>query len=105
MITFKYFTGRLAKDVALLAIGGGYDLGLIEALGACGMKNIQDYVMAGGSYLGICSGAYFACDRIEFDKSGPQEVVGERFLKFYPGMPLNIQKLIVNVDFKILTIL
>lgn len=71
-------------DTALLAIGGGYDLGLIETLGARGMSNIRDYVMAGGSYLGICCGAYFASDKIEFDKGGPLEVVGERYLKFYP---------------------
>lgn len=72
------------QTTVLLAIGGGYDLGLIQALGHRGMNNIQEYVRAGGSYLGICSGAYFACDRIEFDKDGPLEVVGERFLKFYP---------------------
>ncbi|XP_045176309.2 uncharacterized protein LOC123536883 [Mercenaria mercenaria] len=77
--------GRLAEGTALLVIGGGYDLGLIKALGQEGMTNIKDYVNAGGSYLGICSGAYFACDRIEFDKYGPLEVLGERFLKFYSG--------------------
>lgn len=73
------------SNVALLAIGGGYDRGLIQALGDSGMRNIRDYVAAGGSYLGICSGAYFACDSIEFNKGGPLEVVGERFLKFFPG--------------------
>ena len=56
------------------------------ALGAIGMSKIKDYVTQGGSYLGICSGAYFACDRIEFDKGGPLEVIGERFLKFHPGL-------------------
>ncbi|KAL4225722.1 hypothetical protein ACF0H5_016411 [Mactra antiquata] len=77
--------GKLCSDTSLLAIGGGYDLGLIQSLGEVGMTNIKNYVHSGGSYLGICSGAYFACDRIEFDKDGPLEVVGDRFLKFYPG--------------------
>ena len=45
----------------------------------------QEFVENGGSYLGICAGAYFACDYIEFDKNGPLEVVGPRDLKFYPG--------------------
>jgi biotin--protein ligase len=70
----------------LLAIGGGYDLGLIEALGVEGMANIKEYVSTGGSYLGICAGAYFACDSIEFDQGGPLEVVGERSLKFCSGI-------------------
>ena len=82
---FVFILGKLNHDVALLAIGGGYDLGLIKALGQPGITNIQDFVHAGGSYLGICSGAYFACDRIEFDKGGPQEVLGDRKLKFFPG--------------------
>lgn len=69
----------------MLAIGGGYDLGLIKALGETGMTNIRNFIHDGGSYLGICSGAYFACDRIEFDKDGPQQVIGDRHLKFFPG--------------------
>ncbi|KAH3884120.1 uncharacterized protein LOC127836209 isoform X2 [Dreissena polymorpha] len=90
--TLQYITpesiikGDLSKRVHLLAIGGGYDLGLIEALGSRGMANIRDFVHSGGAYLGICSGAYFACDRIEFDKDGPLQVVGDRELKFFPGV-------------------
>lgn len=80
------FSGKLCSETALFVIGGGYDLGLINSLGAAGMGNIKRYVQSGGSYLGICSGAYFACDRIEFDKDGPLEVVGDRFLKFFPGI-------------------
>ena len=76
------------EGTALLAIGGGYDLGLIEALGPVGMANIEQYVSAGGCYLGVCAGAYLACDRIEFDKGGPLEVLGERPLKFCSGIIL-----------------
>ncbi|KAK3596794.1 hypothetical protein CHS0354_036633 [Potamilus streckersoni] len=78
--------GSWKNQTALLALGGGYDLGFINALGNDGMKNIKDYVTyTGGAYLGICAGAYFACDHIEFDKGGPLEVVGERQFKFFPG--------------------
>ncbi|XP_061173637.1 uncharacterized protein LOC133182805 [Saccostrea echinata] len=77
--------GSWCDTAALYVIGGGYDLGLIEALGPAGMNKIQEYVHHGGSYLGICSGAYFACSYIEFDKGGPLEVCGDRQLKFYPG--------------------
>ncbi|XP_067655310.1 uncharacterized protein CT_035-like [Haliotis asinina] len=78
--------GHWVKDAALLAIGGGYDLGLIRALGTSGIKMIRNYVLKGGAYLGLCSGGYFACDFIEFDKCGPLDVCGERHLKFFPGL-------------------
>ncbi|KAJ8299698.1 hypothetical protein KUTeg_023758 [Tegillarca granosa] len=55
-------------------------------MGPAGTKQIHDYVIEGGSYLGLCAGAYFASDYIEFDKNGPLEVCGERYLKFYPGL-------------------
>ncbi|XP_071100334.1 uncharacterized protein [Haliotis cracherodii] len=78
--------GHWVKDAALLAVGGGYDLGLIRALGDRGIQIIRNYVLQGGSYLGLCSGGYFACDFIEFDKGGPLDVCGERHLKFFPGL-------------------
>lgn len=74
------------KDCQLMVFGGGYDLGFEAAVGKNGAKIIQDFVKNGGSYLGLCAGAYWACDYIEFDKDGPLEVVGERRLKFFPGM-------------------
>ncbi|CAI9740979.1 Hypothetical predicted protein [Octopus vulgaris] len=77
--------GSWTKDAAAICFGGGYDLGFIRSLGKLGVKTIQDYVYQGGSYLGICAGAYFACDAVAFDKGGPMEVVGERHLKFFHG--------------------
>lgn len=74
------------RTCRLIAFGGGYDLGFESALGKEGVKQISKFVQNGGSYLGICAGAYWACDYIEFDKGGPLEVTGERFLKFYPGI-------------------
>lgn len=77
--------GSWAKDAAAICFGGGYDLGFIRALGPVGIRNIRDYVYRGGSYLGICAGAYFGCEHIYFDEGGNLEVCGERDLKFFPG--------------------
>ncbi|KAK3779939.1 hypothetical protein RRG08_054192 [Elysia crispata] len=77
--------GTWTKNCCLIAFGGGYDLGFINALGQKGTHIIRDFVQQGGSYLGFCAGAYWACNYIEFDKGGSLEVVGERFLKFFPG--------------------
>ncbi|XP_059144833.1 uncharacterized protein LOC131932001 isoform X2 [Physella acuta] len=78
--------GSWVKDCQLMVFGGGYDLGFEAAVGKNGAKIIQEFVKNGGSYLGLCAGAYWACDYIEFDKGGPLEVVGERYLKFFPGV-------------------
>lgn len=87
--------GNLTKkkySKELLCFGGGYDLGYLESLGEIGCNEIREFVSSGGYYLGICAGAYFATNYIEFDLNGNQEVKGERHLKFFNGKaigPLN----------------
>ncbi|KAH9518821.1 biotin holocarboxylase synthetase [Bulinus truncatus] len=77
--------GNWVKNCQLIVFGGGYDRGFNEAVGRDGIRKIQEFVYSGGCYMGLCAGGYWACDHIEFDKDGPLEVVGERFLKFFPG--------------------
>lgn len=45
-----------------------------------------DFVHSGGSYLGLCAGAYFGCSRVVFEPGTPLEVVGDRELAFFPGI-------------------
>lgn len=76
----------------LVCLGGGFDLGYLQSLSDTGCEQIRQFVQTGGNYLGICAGAYFACDRIEFDLNGPLEVKGARRLKFFNGLakgPIN----------------
>lgn len=82
----EILNGALSCGVQLLCFPGGFDLGYLETLGKRGCDMIRQWVTHGGSYLGICAGAYFAAERLEFDRGGPLEVCGERFLKFYPGV-------------------
>ncbi|KAG8801764.1 biotin holocarboxylase synthetase [Serendipita sp. 398] len=70
---------------ALLVIPGGRDLPYLASLERA-IPKIVGYVKAGGSYLGICAGAYFASGRIEWEIGTPLEVQGERPLKFFPGL-------------------
>lgn len=67
-------------------IPGGRDVPYHRSLQGSGNKKILSYVMAGGSYLGICAGSYYGCKSIEFDIGHPLEVQEERELKFYPGI-------------------
>ncbi|ELP93595.1 hypothetical protein EIN_063200 [Entamoeba invadens IP1] len=72
----------------LFVMPGGADRPYNRNLGEAGSKLIRQYVEMGGKYLGICAGAYFACDRFEFNKhiEGEEEVCEERSLKFFDGM-------------------
>ncbi len=73
------------KDTKLLLIPGGRDVYYHKALGKKGAEKIRAFIENGGHYLGLCAGAYFAAQKIEFEKGGPLQVCGERALSFFPG--------------------
>ena len=64
------------EDMVMLIMGGGFDLGYEKMLGQRGIYFIREFVRNGGYYLGICAGAYFATDYVQFDLNGPLEVLG-----------------------------
>ncbi|KAI9031214.1 biotin-protein ligase [Hyaloraphidium curvatum] len=75
------------ESTAMLVIPGGRDLPYVRELSPRGTALIKDYVEKGGRYMGICAGAYFGCDRIEFEKGRElYEVTGDRDLKFFHGL-------------------
>lgn len=64
---------------------GGADLPYLDRLGGEGVEAIREFVIRGGSYLGICAGAYFASRRCVFEKEDHElRVVGDRPLAFVP---------------------
>ncbi|EIE85561.1 hypothetical protein RO3G_10271 [Rhizopus delemar RA 99-880] len=66
---------------------GGRDLPYCEALNGQPNDRINQYVRKGGLYLGICAGAYYASQQIEFEKDNPvMEIIQPRELGFYPGL-------------------
>lgn len=67
----------------LLVVPGGRDLPYVEELGGAAAERIGAYVRAGGAYLGLCAGAYFACARVDFDAGGPLQVAGARPLGLF----------------------
>lgn len=74
------------ESATLLIIPGGRDIFYHASLDGEGTEKIRRYVQSGGNYLGICAGAYFACQAIEFEKGGALEVCASRSLKFFPGI-------------------
>ena len=73
---FENEAGKIEINEKLLCFGGGFDMGYVEILGKQGVDVIKEFVQLGGNYLGICAGAYFATDYIQFDLGGPLEVLG-----------------------------
>jgi glutamine amidotransferase-like uncharacterized protein len=103
-INSNYILSGNLESNNLLIIGGGYDLGYLECLGEHGCLEIRKFVQSGGFYLGICAGAYFASNYIEFDLNGELEVKGERFLKLFNGKaigPLNKFQYVDNDNYSI----
>lgn len=58
---------------------GGADLYYCEKLNGAGNDKIRRYVEDGGIYIGICAGAYYACNSIDWNKG---EIAGKRELAF-----------------------
>lgn len=72
----------------ILLMPGGRDVPYHQLLQGRGNQKIRGFVEAGGSYLGICAGAYFGCREVVFAKGSPIEVLGQRELAFFQGKAL-----------------
>lgn len=80
--------GGWEGETSLLIVPGGRDVYYHASLDGKGTKRVREYVEQGGGYLGICAGAYFAADSIEFEKGGRLQVCGKRALELYPGLAI-----------------
>lgn len=84
--TSKELVGsKWRESCRLLVMPGGRDLPYCEELDGQGNGQISSFVQEGGSYLGICAGAYYGSAYVEFAQGDPDmEVVGPRELAFLP---------------------
>ena len=67
---------------ACFVIPGGRSKPYYESLEPVGTDKIKEYVKNGGSYLGICAGAYFAAQKTEFALGSPDEIRQDGILNF-----------------------
>ncbi len=73
------------EKAALIVMPGGRDIPYHTRLQGSANKRIKRFVQEGGSYLGICAGAYYGASQVEFEKGGELEVCASRELAFFPG--------------------
>ncbi len=55
------------KQYDAIIIPGGYAYNYTVGLKKIGIDNLRKYVSEGGSYIGICAGAYFASKTVEWE--------------------------------------
>lgn len=85
-------TKRWQEKTNILVMGGGSCSSWEHSLGTKGMLAIRSFVHAGGNYLGICAGAYFAAATSCFQLQGQPPLVKYRPLAFFSGLasgPIN----------------
>jgi glutamine amidotransferase-like uncharacterized protein len=73
------------ESIELLAFPGGADLPYCRLLNGAGNGSIRRYVEAGGAFLGVCAGAYYASRRIAFEAESPAAITAERELALFAG--------------------
>lgn len=77
--------GRVLGMADLFVMPGGADLPYCKKLNGAGNENIRGFVEMGGTYLGICAGAYYGCREIAYHKGREDEICGPRELAFVPA--------------------
>jgi biotin--protein ligase len=61
----------------ILIIPGGRANPYHESLGEVGMENIRKFVHNGGTFVGICAGAYFTAAKSKFAEGTKNEIIAE----------------------------
>lgn len=79
------YNNKLDNSFDLFIMPGGRDRPYHQKLSGTGNQNILKYVEAGGTYLGICAGAYYGCRTIEFQKETKQAICEDRECAFFEG--------------------
>ncbi|MGE4313292.1 MAG: BPL-N domain-containing protein [Pseudobdellovibrionaceae bacterium] len=69
----------------LFIIPGGASLYYSEKLDGAGNAAIRKWVEAGGTFLGICAGAYYACGKIDWARETQYAITRDGELNFFEG--------------------
>jgi len=77
--------GILTSDIDVFVMPGGRASYYCEKLNGEGNRQIRNYVAQGGTYFGICGGAYYACDKTQWAKDQTDAICVSGELCFYQG--------------------
>ncbi|PIS03174.1 MAG: hypothetical protein COT85_03900 [Chlamydiae bacterium CG10_big_fil_rev_8_21_14_0_10_42_34] len=71
--------------ISIFIMPGGRDRPYHLALKGDANAQLRTFVEQGGTYLGICAGAYYGCATVDFERGHPLEVYESRELCFFKG--------------------
>lgn len=77
--------GILDQNVKAFIMPGGASRYVSNKLNGVGNQRIKDYVSQGGLYVGICAGAYYGCNHIQWQPEFGPPITAENELGFFPG--------------------
>ncbi len=60
----------LKDDYQVIYFPGGFAWYYKAAIDSAGIEHIRELVSSGGGYIGMCAGAYFASDSVEWEEDG-----------------------------------
>ena len=69
----------------LFIVPGGRSLPFYDKLGKAGNQNIKNFVEQGGTYFGLCAGAYYASTKTIFAENSPLALFLPGELHFFQG--------------------
>lgn len=76
-------------STAAIVLPGGADSPYARDLAGAPNASIRSFVEGGGTYIGLCAGAYYGCAAIDFEPTDPAlAVAGPRELAFFKGRAL-----------------
>lgn len=79
-------SGDIFNQCDIFVMPGGADRPYAKALNGPGNRNIRTFVEGGGTYLGICAGAYYGCRDIAYHMGRSDEICGSRELAFIDAL-------------------
>lgn len=80
--------GVLDKSPDAFIMPGGASRYVADKLDGPGNAAIRAYVEQGGTYIGLCAGAYYACRRTRWRAGMDGEIITNNELAFFPGTGL-----------------
>ncbi len=78
--------GILTSEVRAFFMPGGASRYVADKLNGAGNATIRTYVEQGGTYVGICAGAYYACRRTEWLAGHANAISVDNELDFFAGV-------------------
>ncbi len=81
----ELLAGGWERQCRVLVFPGGADLPWCRDLNGAGVARIRQFVSNGGTYFGVCAGAYFGSAELSFTADDGSQIAGRRELGFFPG--------------------